>query len=77
MLKCPLLGLYGGKDDSIDVNAVQAAASAARRAGKQVEIVVYPDAGHGFHAAYRPSYDAADAADGGQKALAFIRGHGV
>ncbi len=76
-LKCPLLGLYGAKDDSIDVKAVQAAASAARRSGKQVEIVVYPDAGHGFHADYRPSYNAADAADGWQKALAFIRDHGV
>ncbi len=77
MLKCPLLGLYGAQDEGIDVKAVQAAASAARRAGKQVEIVVYPDAGHGFHADYRPSYNAADAADGWQKALAFIRGHGV
>ena len=77
MLKCPLLGLYGGQDASIDVHAVQGAASAARQAGKQVEIVVYPDAGHGFHADYRPSYNAADAADGWEKALAFIRDHGV
>ena len=77
MLKCPLLGLYGGQDTSIDVKAVRGAASAARQAGKQVEIVVYPDAGHGFHADYRPSYNAADAADGWQKALAFFREHGV
>ncbi len=76
-LKCPLLGLYGAKDDSIDVKAVQAAASAARQVGKKVEIVVYPDAGHGFHADYRPSYNAADAADGWQKALAFFHEHGV
>ena len=76
-LKCPLLGLYGGQDTSIDVTAVQAAASAARRAGKQVEIVVYPDAGHGFHADYRPSYNATAATDGWGKALAFIRDHGV
>jgi len=42
-----------------------------------VEIVVYPDAGHGFHADYRPSYNAADAADGWKKALAWFHDHGV
>ncbi len=76
-LKCPLLGLYGGQDTSIDVAAVQAAATAARRAGKSVEIVVYPDAGHGFHADYRPSFNAKDAADGWQRALRFLHGNGV
>lgn len=76
-LKCPLLGLYGGQDTSIDVAAVQAAATAARRAGKSVEIVVYPDAGHGFHADYRPSFNAKDAADGWQRALQFLHGNGV
>jgi len=34
------------------------------------EIVVYPDAQHGFHADYRASYNAADAADGWKKLLA-------
>jgi carboxymethylenebutenolidase len=34
------------------------------RAGNpNVEIVVYPGAGHGFHADYRPSYNKADAED--------------
>ena len=55
-LKCPLLGMYGGADTSIPVDAVQAAAAKARAAGKTVEIVVFPDAPHGFHADYRPSY---------------------
>ena len=45
--------------------------------GKDVEIVIYPDAGHGFHADYRPSYNAADAADGWQRLLAWFHGHGV
>ena len=76
-LKCPLLGLYGGQDKSIDVAAVQAAAVAAQRAGKTVEIVVYPDAGHGFHADYRPSFNAKDAADGWQRALQFLHDNGV
>jgi carboxymethylenebutenolidase len=76
-LKCPLLGLYGGQDTSIKMPDVQAAAAKAKAAGKDVQIVIYADAGHGFHADYRPSYNAADAADGWKKALAWFHDHGV
>lgn len=76
-LHCPLLGLYGGQDDSIRQQDVRAAQAAARAAGQQVEIVVYPDAGHGFHADYRPSYRADDAADAWTRAIAWLRRHGV
>lgn len=76
-LKCPLLGLYGGQDQGIPVDAVQAAAAKARAAGKTVEVVVYPDAPHGFHADYRPSYRAADAQDGWQRMLAWFRQYGA
>lgn len=76
-LKCPLLGLYGGQDQGIRMQDVQAAAAKAKAAGKDVEVVIYPDAGHGFHADYRPSYNAADAADGWQRMLGWLHGHGV
>jgi carboxymethylenebutenolidase len=76
-LKCPLLGLYGGRDTGIAVADVQETAERAKAAGKIVDIVVYPDAGHGFHADYRPSYNAADAADGWQRMLAWFRDHGM
>jgi carboxymethylenebutenolidase len=76
-LKCPLLGLYGGKDTSIPVADVQAAAAVARAAGKSVEIVIYPNSGHAFHADYRPSYVQADAEDGWKRLLAFFKQHGV
>ena len=76
-LKCPLLGLYGGADTGIPVDQVQAAAEKARTAGKQVEIVVFPDAPHGFHADYRPSYRREAAEDGWRRMLAWFRGHGV
>jgi carboxymethylenebutenolidase len=76
-INCPLLGLYGGQDPGIKVDEVQAAAAKARAAGKTVEIVVYPDAGHGFHADYRPSYNQADAADGWARMLAWFRKYGV
>jgi len=76
-LKCPLLGLYGGMDPSIPQAQVQAAASAARAAGRTVEIVVYPNAGHGFHADYRPGYHRDAAEDGWRRMLAWFRSHGA
>ncbi len=76
-LHCPLLGLYGGKDPSIKPADVQAAAQAARDAGHVVEIKVFPDAGHGFHADYRATYNQAAAQAGWSEALAWFKSHGV
>jgi carboxymethylenebutenolidase len=76
-LRCPLLGLYGGRDDSIHPADVQAAAGVARDAGHVVEIKVFPDAGHGFHADYRATYDKAAAEQGWAEALAWFKAHGV
>ena len=76
-LHCPLLGLYGEQDTSIPVAAVRAAQAKAKAAHKTVEIVIYPDAGHGFHADYRPSYNKADAADGWKRMLAWFKQYGV
>lgn len=72
-LKCPVLGLYGAEDRGIPLPSVEAMRSALARAGQtSSEIVVYPGAPHGFHADYRDSYRAADAADGWSKLLAFF-----
>jgi carboxymethylenebutenolidase len=76
-LKCPLLCLYGGKDTSIAVADVEAAVAKAKAAHKIVELHVYPDSPHGFHADYRPSYREADATDGWNRMLAWFRQHGV
>ena len=76
-LRCPLLGLYGGQDTSISQDDVRAAQRKARAAGQTVDVVVYPDAPHGFHADYRPSYRQADAQDAGRRALAWLHAHGV
>jgi carboxymethylenebutenolidase len=76
-LKAPVLGLYGGKDQGIpqaDVDQMRAALAAARKPG---EIVVFPDAQHGFLADYRPSYSEKDAKEGWTKCLAWFREHGV
>ena len=77
VLHAPVLGLYGGKDQGIpltDVDAMKAALAAAKSPS---EIIVYPDAGHGFLADYRPSYDAHAAADGWTRCIAWFRAHGV
>jgi carboxymethylenebutenolidase len=76
-IKCPLLGLYGGADGSIDVKDVQKAAEKAKAAGKTVDIVVYADAPHGFNADYRPSYRKNDAEDGWARLQAWFKKYGV
>ncbi len=76
-LKCPLLGLYGGEDSEIPLSEVKRAEEKARAAHKIVDIVVYPDAPHGFHADYRPSYQQADAEEAWKRALAWFRRFGV
>ena len=76
-IKCPLLGLYAGKDAGIPEAAVRAAEAKAKAAGKTVEIAWYPDAPHGFNADYRPSYRKADAEDGWAKMLAWFKKYGV
>jgi carboxymethylenebutenolidase len=76
-LKCPVLGLYGGQDKGISAAEVEAMREAIKANGKQAEIIVYPDAQHGFLADYRPSYNAEAAADGWKKMLAFFKAHGV
>ena len=76
-LKAPVLGLYGGQDQGIplaDVEKMRAALAAAKQPS---EIHVYPEAPHGFHADYRPSYREADAKDGWRRCLEWFRKNGV
>lgn len=76
-LNSPVLGLYGGKDDSIPLESVETMRQALRAANTNAEIIVYPDAGHAFNADYRPSYHAESAQDGWQRMLAWFKQHGV
>jgi carboxymethylenebutenolidase len=79
-LAAPVLGLYGGKDDGIPqatVEEMQTRLSFGSAASKASQIQVYPDAPHGFHADYRPSYRPQDAQDGFKRCLAWFAQHGV
>ena len=80
-LKAPVLGLYGGKDQGIPQESVERMRAALRKskskAAQKSDIVVYPDAGHGFHADYRPSYDKAAATDGWRRLQEWFKRHGA
>jgi carboxymethylenebutenolidase len=81
-LRAPVLGLYAGKDAGIPLDGVEAMRAALTREGASAaarasNIVVYPEAGHGFHADYRASYRREDAEDAFERALAFFRGQGL
>ena len=76
-LKAPVLGLYGGQDQGIPLEDVEQMRAALKTAGKPGEIVVFPDAPHGFLADYRPSYNEAAAKEGWTKCLAWFREHGA
>lgn len=76
-LTVPVLGLYGAKDGGIPLESVEKMRAALAKGGNNSEFVVYPDAGHAFHADYRPSYVEADARDGWRRCLAWFKKHGI
>lgn len=78
VLKCPVLGLYAGKDQGIpqtDIDAARAILVRTKKVG--ADIIVYPNAQHGFHADYRATYDEAAARDGWARMLAYFAQYGV
>src|ERR1043166_3319795 len=76
-LKAPVIGFYGGKDAGISLESVERMRAALKAAGNPSQIIVYPEAQHGFNADYRPSYKADDAQDAWKKLLAWFKKYGV
>lgn len=76
-LKAPVLGLYGGKDQGIPQDDVEAMREAIKKAGGKSELHVYPDAPHAFNADYRPSYRKDAAEDGWKRMQAWFKKYGV
>src|ERR1700723_3516151 len=76
-MNAPVLGLYGGADESIPASQIDAMRAAIKAAGKSSEIVVYPDTPHAFNADYRPSYRPKEAKDGWARMLAWFKKNGV
>jgi carboxymethylenebutenolidase len=76
-LKAPVLGLYGGKDQGIPVDTVEQMRKALKDAKKEGDLVIYPDAQHGFHADYRPSYNKEAAEDGWKRLQEWFKKYGA
>jgi carboxymethylenebutenolidase len=62
-VRCPLLLVFGGKDAGIPPEDIGAIGSRLSSLGKEHEIEVYPDGGHGFFCEDRSAYhrDSAEA----------------
>jgi carboxymethylenebutenolidase len=76
-LNAPVLGLYGEKDQGIPLADVEKMRIALEAAKQPSQIVVFPDAPHGFHADYRPSFRADAARNAWAQCLAWFRKNGV
>lgn len=75
-IKVPFLGLFGETDQNPKPEDAKRFGELVKQAGnRNVEIVVYPEAPHGFHADYRPSYRAAAAADAWKRCTDWFKKH--
>jgi carboxymethylenebutenolidase len=74
-MRAPLLGIFGEADRGIPVAQVREMEAALRELGKDVQIHVYPGAGHGFANPSGQAYDAAAAEDAWARTLRFLDRH--
>lgn len=72
-LACPVLGLFGSKDDFVTPEAVTQLVKDVEAAGKSMEHHTY-DTGHAFFNDTRPeAYDEAAAGDAWKRTIAFLQ----
>lgn len=72
-IQAPVLGIFGAQDRGIPVESVRKFEKELKSQGKEVEIVIYDDAGHAFeNPNNKDGYRAADAADAWKKTIAFL-----
>jgi len=76
-LKVPVIGLYGGLDTGIPLDGVQKMQDELKKGKSKSEIVVYPNAKHGFHADYRESYNKEASEDAWKKLQAWFKKNGA
>jgi len=76
-IKAPVLGLYGAEDQGIPVKIIEMMQDDLKAAKSPSEIVIYPDAPHGFHADFRSSYRPGPAQDGWKRLQQWFKKHGV
>jgi carboxymethylenebutenolidase len=72
-IRIPFLGLFGETDKNPPPEDAKRFIELLRQHGNQnVDIVIYPGAGHAFHADYRPSYHAEAAQDAWKRCVAWF-----
>jgi carboxymethylenebutenolidase len=69
---CPLLLVFGGKDAGIPPAEINALQSRLTSLGKEYEVEVYPEGGHGFFCEDRPVYNPAAAEASWNRATAWL-----
>jgi carboxymethylenebutenolidase len=76
-IKAPVLGNYGGDDKGPAPDQVQAFEAAMKKAGKTVDVKIYPGAGHAFANVNNPwgGYREAAAKDAWTRTTAFFAKH--
>lgn len=74
-LNVPVLGLYGGLDKGIPLDGVQRMQDELKKYKSGSEIIVFPNADHGFHADYRPTYNKESSDEAWAKLQAWFKTH--
>ena len=74
-LTMPILGIFGGADESIPVASVREFEKNLHELGKEAEVLVYDGAGHAFANPSGKSYQAVPAEEAWQKTLSFLDRH--
>ena len=76
-LKVPVIGFYGGLDTGIPLDGVQKMQDELKKGKSKSEIVVYPNAKHGFHADYRDSFNKESSEDAWKKLQEWFKKNGA
>lgn len=72
-INAAVLGIFGGKDQGIPVDDVRKFEQSLTKLGKDVQIVIYPEAGHAFeNSNNKQGFRADDAADARTRTLVFL-----
>ncbi len=76
-LKVPVLGLYGGLDTGIPLDSIEKMRAELKKGKSKSEIMVFPDAKHGFLADYRESYNKKAGEEAWAKMLEWFKKNGA
>lgn len=74
-IKCAFLGLFGEEDKNPTPDDVRKFEALLKQHNPHVEIVIYPNAGHAFHADYRQSYRPEAAKDAWARCVGWFKRH--